>query len=140
MKYMLWMCGIGLILCLLCWICAVSEAQEMPAQSGGTDVQHPQSPTGQAEHAGEKQPYTPKKRQGVPSPERNRFEEMTRNKGGGSGHRRSGRKNSSQGTRPTSGVSDEQSVAPVIRKKGKKKKRTSKDALHVKNLSGHRYD
>lgn len=132
MKYTLWMCGIGLTLFLLCWRCAVSEAQEMPAQPGGTGVQQTQSPPGQAEHAGEKHPCTRKKRQGIPMPERNRFEEMARNSGGGSGHRRSRRKHSFQGKRATSGVSDEQSGSPVIRKNGKHRK--SKDVIDVKNL------
>ncbi len=132
MTYMLWMFGIGLTLFLLCWICAVLEAQEMPAQAGGTDFQPPQSQTGATQHCGPKQPCTRKKRQGIARPERNRFEEMTRNKGGGSRQRTSRRKNSSQGKRTPSGVSDEQSESAVIRKKGKKRK--SKGVMEVKEL------
>ncbi len=132
MKYVLWMCGVGLVVCVLFGICGVSEAVEMPAQSSGTDVQHPQSPPGQARHAGPKQPCTGKKRQGIPKSERNRFEETMRDKSSGSHQRISRQKKSSQRKPSKRGVSDEQTVSAVIGKKGKKKK--SKGVKDVKDV------
>jgi transposase len=135
MKYGVWMFGFGLSVCLLLWLCAVSEAQEMPAQQGGIALQHGQSPTGQAQHAGQPRPFTTgKKCRGLRRPARNRFEETKRHRGGGGGshQRKSGRQNSSQRERTKPAMSDEQRVSSGIGKTRKTRKTKDVEALDVR--------
>ncbi len=132
MKYIVWMCGVGLTVCVLLWSCFLAEAQEMSVKQGGIHLQPPQSQPGPAQHAGQKHPVTGKKRSGVPRPERNRFAETMRHKSGGSRQRQSRRKASSPRKRTTSAVSDEQSVSSVIGKKGTHRKTGRSRDVNVK--------
>ncbi len=100
-----WMCGCGLIVPFLVCVCSVSEAQELPVSSGGSHVHTGASPPGQAEHVGQHRTCSGKKRQTIPRPERNRFEE-TLHTSGGARHRRSRRPHSSRRNRSTPRVSD----------------------------------
>ncbi len=112
MKYIVGMFGCGLIVSLLLSFCAVSEAQEMPAPAGGAHVHNAASTPGQAPHASQKRPCTGQKRQDIPRPERNRFEE-TGYSGGAARPRKSGRAQASSRKRPASGISDDQRVSSV---------------------------
>lgn len=103
MKSSVWMCGVGLIVFLLLWFCSVSDAQDMPAPQSESHLRHAESHPGQAHHAGQKRPFTGKKRRDIPRPERNRFAE-TRHTGGGFRQRTSRRKNSSPRKRTRSDV------------------------------------
>ncbi len=122
MKSVGWIFCVGLTVFFLLWICSVTEAQDMPAPPGGIDLQQAASQSGQAGQAEPKRPCHGKKRQGIPRPERNTFEEMLRDKIHGSRHRTSHRTNSSHRKRSKPAVSDEQTVSSVAGKHGKHRK------------------